>query len=351
MELNKFERDIKTYYKNLEGASSCEKLLKHIKEEWRLDANELSFNELRVLVTTVLEEKTEHLHQDIENLLAQKEKIEREIERKSHEIQQSKYALFNDLETLISDEETLAKLHQIKLHDVDLYEVLEDLVESAIITTLEKNSNETQELIEEITKEITFETLNEGALSSIRIRKIISKILQTAIDVAEATPNMEEKILHGVIKGVRKGLIKSIKQFQKQLLYMPDELKHELINDTQDIESELVYTDTLFNSVITNLINSSTPTSAKVLEKVSTEINYEANELLTISKETAEVMSERMQHLRQEAIKRSSEMLKSETAQEAKRLGIHAFKVAKAAINGAVKSAKDAIETEKQEKK
>jgi len=347
MKIEEFERDVKTYYKSIKAEDATAELFKHIKDEWQMDISDLTFNQLKTISTTILEAKTLQTHQELEDLLAQKERLERAIEKKSFELQQSKYTVFNDIEKHIEDEDVIATLHQIKLQDVDLYDLLSEIVESAIIMALEKNATDLEDILEEIIKEITYETLNEGILSSYRIRKIITTILQTTIDIAEATPNMEEKILHSIIKGLRKGLVKSIERFKQQLLYMPDELKADFINEHLDIESELVYTDELFTSILNNLANNSSQTTSEVLQKVSSESNYDVQELIHVSKETAEVMRDRLIHLRKEAIKKSNEMLSSERAKEAKRIGIHAWKVAKAAMNGAVKSAKDAIEQDK----
>lgn len=347
MKIEKFERDVKSYYKTVEGEEKIAQLIQHIKDEWQLELADLTFNQLKIFSTTILEESTLKVHQELEDLLAQKEKLERAINRKSSELQHNKYSIFNEIEKYIDNDEVVAKLHQIKLQDIDLYDLLSEIVESAIIMTLEKNANDIEDILQEVTKDITYETLSEGLLSSYRIRKIITTILQVAIDIAEATPNMEEKILHAVIKGLRKGLVKAIERFKQQLLYMPDELKVDFINEHLDIESELVYTDELFASILNNLANNSSETTTEILHKVSSETNYDVQELIHISKETADVMRERLIHLREEAIKRSNEMLQSERAKEAKRLGIHAWNIAKAAMNGAVKSAKDAIDQEK----
>jgi len=347
MEIEKFERDVKTYYKTIKEDDAVTELFKHIQDEWQMDISDLTFNQLKVISTTILEANTLQIHQELEDLLAQKERLERAIDKKSSELQHSKYSVFNDIEKHIESEDTIAILHQIKLQDVDLYDLLKEIVESAIIMSLEKNANDLEDVLQEVIKEITFETLSEGILSSYRIRKIITTILQTAIEISEATPNMEERILHSVIKGLRKGLVKAIERFKQQLLYMPDELKVEFINDHLDIESELIYTDELFASTLNALANNSSKTTAEILNKVSSDINYDVQELVHVSKETAEVMRERLINFRKEAIKKSNEMLKSERAKEAKRIGIHAWKVAKAAMNGAVKSAKDAIESEK----
>jgi hypothetical protein len=73
-------------------------------------------------------------------------------------------------------------------------------------------------------------------------------------------------------------------------------------------------------------------------------MHYDLEELIHISKETAQVMKERFSTLAKTAVKKADTALKSETAKEAKRMGIQAWGVAKTALESAIKSAKGVIE-------
>jgi hypothetical protein len=73
-------------------------------------------------------------------------------------------------------------------------------------------------------------------------------------------------------------------------------------------------------------------------------MKYDLEELVHISKETAEVMRERFSSLAKMAVKKADFALKSPQAKEAKRMGVQAFSVAKEALGSALKSAKDAID-------
>ena len=285
------------------------------------------------------------MHDEVEELLAQKERIERQLERKSDELHQKKYEVFSAIEQALedADEPIRSQLHQIKLQTVDLFDILGEMVETAIITALEKG-HDIEETIEEILKEFTYETLNEGPLSSIRMRQVITTILQSAIDVAEATPNTAEAILRSSLRGIRNGLIKAIDRFKEQLLYMPDEAKALLIGDYAVLHDELQQADALFSQVVLNLSEQNTPNTKQTLEKVSSEIHFDMEELVHISKETVEVMRDQLSHLAKEAIARSSKVLNFETAQEAKRMGVQAWGAAKTAIDTAIKSARERID-------
>ena len=338
LDLEQLQRDIRNHYKHQESMELEAKiidLIGYIKTEYGLEGDNFTLPEIRLVVNTILTEQTAPLQEELETLLVQKERIERQIERKSERIQEAKHLVFNTLETLLgaTTGEAQVKLHQVKLQSIDLFEMLEEVVETAIITTLEKN-HDIEETVEEICKEITYETLNEGPLETGRIRLIIGSILHSAVEVGEATPNQAELILLGTLKGVRSGLIKAIRRLKKQLLFMPEELKL-----TTSMQTELLRTDVLFTQVLQDEAQQCTPESRALLEKLSKEIRYDLEELVEVSKETVELMRSQLS----QALSRS-QVLNSKTAAEAKRVGISAWRSAKTALEGAIQNAKGKID-------
>ncbi len=336
MQIQKFERDIITNYKKSSAETldaRMQELVTHIQEEWDISKEDFSLEQLKVIVNTVITQETAVLHDDLQELLAQKERIERQIQRKRDTFQDSKYSVFDAIESNLKDstEELQARVHQVKLQSLDLFDMLEEMVESAIITTLEKG-NDIEETIREFTKDITYETLREGALSSIRIRKVISIILHTAIDISEASPSQAEEILRGTLRGIRSGLVRSLSRFKKQLIYMPEEARTVLFEDS----GELLKVDKLFEQIIQDSSSETTLSCSQTLAKVTKEISYDMEELMELSRETIEVMRERFVQ---------SKMLNSKTAQEAKRMGVSAWGSAKTAMNNAIQTAKDKIDT------
>jgi len=349
MNIEQFERDIKNSYKTMENSTLQERikeLLSHVEQEWSIDSKKLTLHELKIIAATVIDAETLALHDEVEELLAKKEQLQRQIEKKSHELQTSKYDLFNSIEEALSDapKQTIAKLHQIKLQSVDLFDMLNEMVESAILTALEKNDNDIDDTIEEMIKEITYETINEGPLNSIRIRKILFSIIQTAVDVAEASPNQANTVLKSTLRGAKTGLIKSISKFKQQLLYMPDEVKEILISDYDHTFDELIHTDAIFTQVISNISLANSAQTKKILEEIASSMKYDLEELVHISKETVDVMKDKFSIMKKDAFQRGSKVLKSQKAQEAKRMGIQAWGVARNALESAIKSAKNAID-------
>ena len=349
MNIEQFERDTKNSYKNIKASSVQEKikmLLEHLEQEWNVDSKKLTLHELKIVTATIIDNETLALHDEVEDLLAKKEQIQRQIEKRSHELQDTKYLLFDTIEEALKEapEQTISKLHQIKLQSVDLFDMLNEMVESAIITALEKNDKDIDETIEEVVKELTYETINEGALNSIRIRKILSSILQTAVNIAEATPNQANAILKSTMKGAKTGLVKSISKFKQQLLYMPDEIKVIILSDYDHTFDELIHTDIIFTQVVNNISYSNSVQTKKILDEVSNSMKYDLEELVHISKETVDIMKDKFNSIKKDAMQKGTKVLKSKKAQEAKRMGIQAWGVARSALESAIKSAKNVID-------
>jgi hypothetical protein len=308
------------------------------------DIDTLSMEELKALTSTLLKNEAMTLHNELEELLEQKEKIERQISRKSEELQHLKYHCFDVLEKEYAHNEViLEKLHQIKIQSVDLLDILEEMVESAIITTLEKSSD-IEETLHEIIKEITFQTLNANVLNAVRIRQIFSSILQSALNVAEATPNQAEPILRGTLLGIRSALHKSIEKFRQYLLYIPDEIRALYHKEYQMIEDELEQIHTLFGQIVHGLSKNNSSVLIEQLTAIGSEIRLDSDELSVLSQETAKLLQGKLSKLRQEVTQRSAALLNSQSAKDAKAMGKRAWSVAKSTMEGALKSAKEAMD-------
>jgi hypothetical protein len=307
-------------------------------------ATTLSDQALKDLTLLSLKEETLSLHDELEELITQKEKIERQIARKSDELQQCKYRFFDSLEEMFADnDEMLLKLHNIKIQSVDLLDILEEMVESAIITTLE-NGSDTEETLHEIIKELTFQTLNANVLNAVRIRRIFSSILQSALNVAEATPNQAEAILRGTMLGIRSALHKSIEKFRQYLLYVPEEVKALYREEYRLIEEELEHIDTLFAQILHGLAKHNSPTIIAKLSLIGEEIKLDSDELSILSQETAKLLQTKLAKLKTQVSEKGAKLLNSPSAQEAKAMGSRAWSVAKSAMDGAIKGAKEAME-------
>jgi len=349
IDVEKLQRDIKiSYDKGLESLDErVKEVALHVNQEWGIDPNTLSTEEIRTIAGTILELETKQLHEELELLVAQKEKIEREIERKSNLLQNTKYKIFDAMEKVLDkdDAKALAKLHQVKLQTIDLFDILGEMVESAVVTALEKEADfDIEETLKEAVKELTYEAIKEGSLNTIRVRKILSTVLQSAIDIAEAQPTKAKEILLPTIKGLRGGLYMAIDRFKQRLVFMPTEAKHILIEDYDTIIEDLNQTDVLFSQVIQTKANESSVAVKEAIDQIHKEMKFDLDELLYLSKETAELMKTKFSKIAKTALKKGSHLLQSDAAKEAKRMGVQIIGVAKTALGSAIKTAKDKID-------
>lgn len=347
MNLETFKRDIKTRYRTLETNdidAKVSSLINSLESEWSIIPDALSLQELKTFTGAMIEEEGQSLYHELEELIAQKERIERQISRKSEELQHLKYNLFNAVEKQIGiNDEILEKLHQVKLQSIDLLEILEEITESAVITTLEKGSD-IEETLAEIIKEITFESLNANVLNAVRIRRILASILQSAMSVAEATPNQADTILRGTLKGIHTALIKSIEKFRQYLLYVPEEVKALYRDEYKMIEIELDNVDTLFAQVFHGLRSHNSAAAVTQLERLHNEVITDSDELSRLSRETVELLRDRLARIKRGVSAQGSKLFQSKSAQEAKAMGVRAWSVAKSAMEGAIRGAKDVME-------
>ncbi len=349
IDIEKLQRDIKiSYDKKLQNIDErVKEVALHVNEEWGIDPNTLSTEQIKAIATVILELETQQLRDEVELLVAQKEKIEREVERKLHQLQNTKYKIFDAMEKVLNkeDEEALAKLHQVKLQTIDLFDILGEMVESAIVTALEKEADfDIEEMLKEAIKELTYEAIKEGSLNTIRVRKILSTILQASIDIAEAQPTKAKEILSPTIKGLRSGLFMAIDRFKQRLAFMPTEAKHILIEDYDTIIEDLTQTDVLFSQVIQTKADESSLSIKNAIEEVHKEMKFDLEELLHLSKETAEIMRNKFSKIAKNAFKKGTQVFSSDKAQEAKRMGVQIIGVAKTALGSAIQSAKNKID-------
>ena len=78
MDIEKFERDIRSFYKKSKVVSIDDNVLslaEHIEQEWGIAKNDLKFQELKTIAETILDIETQQLHDEVQDLLAQKEHI------------------------------------------------------------------------------------------------------------------------------------------------------------------------------------------------------------------------------------------------------------------------------------
>lgn len=317
--------------------------------------DELTTPLIQEVVTTVLEETTQDSINDLQKLLAQKDKLEHEIKLHTQRLQELRQENFSEIEQLLRDyfpdieAKDLKTLTQLKIQSIDILDLLQEITEAAFISALENGEN-IEASFKEISRDLTHKTLRSGYLTLDRARKVIATIIATAAEMAEATPNHAHAILKGSLYGSKKGLAQSIHTFKEHFSYIPDELEPEQIKSMRQTYEDLQHTDVIFMQIVQAQADLSAAVINKTMSDIVERMRPDLSELISVSKETLTLVGDRLGKLGKKAILRSEKVLHSSAAIEAKRMGVNVWDVAKGAIEGAINSAKDVIETKKNKK-
>ena len=308
----------------------------------------------------------------------EKEQLEKSIFLQKQQIRTTVAETFDVLEAHISHmqegtkESALSALHDAKLKGIEMLGILKETTVEALLTTLE-NGSDISDTIFEITKNLTFQTIQEGAFTKNRMMDISTTIISASIDIADEDLGHAKEILEGSINGVKEGITKAIDKFKNDLKYAPaEEMEGLLETELSELRKELFKIDEQFISLLEALASQSEGISASIIKEMTTEMKSSTAKIKRAANEAKEVISERIDQLKVEAEKRFESLKKDVNefekiasakvesfkqfefesdkakyvAEEAKKLGFRAWEVAKNMVDGAVKGAKEAMKKE-----
>lgn len=301
------------------------------------------------VVNSALGEATKKSSEQLQALLAQKEKLELEIRHKTQELHTIHQTTFESIESSFRDHyeelnpKHLQKLTELKLESIDILDFLSEIIESAFINAIESGIN-IENSFREITRDITYKTLRDGYLSLDRAKHVISTIVAVASEMAQASPNQATAMLRGSIYGAKKGLTQSIHEFKERFAFIPDEANPIQLENLQQSFDDLQNADTLFIQTIQEQARLTDPTINEAMNQILDKMHSDLSDLVNASKETLVLISDRLAKFGKTAVKKGEKVLQSKVAIEAKRMGINVWDRAKGAVGSAINSAKDAID-------
>ena len=304
--------------------------------------------------------------------LYEKEQLEKSINKQKESIKNTIMGTFDILEAHIEKMdksisiESLKALRNTKLRGVEMLGILKETTSEAILTTLEKGKD-VEDTVFEITKNITYQTIKEGDFSKARILEIASTILDATIEIADEEQANAKALLNGAVHGTKEGMAKAIDKFKNDLKFAPKELATE---DLKNIKKDLSDIDNAFVEVVKSAKKTSVGLSVEIIENIlNNDIDNSLSKVKRVAVEARETLSEKIDELKLEdneflkkAEKKIEELEKiaskkleaikqdkrtQNATKEAKRLGNHAWEVAKGALESAIKSAKEVINKDK----
>jgi len=274
--------------------------------------------------------------QTIKELLTQIDKLKAQVEAQKQELRSDLALLFEEIESEIASlpqeqrQEALRTLHECKLHSLEFLGILAETVESAILNALENGEN-IEETITEITKELAFETININVDPS-HIKNVSQTIIQVAANIAQASVNHADEIIRGAIYGTKQGIHKSLAKFNETIEFTPDEARTLIIENYETIIQNLPQIDEIFAKSIEEVAQNSDPGIKEKILAIAKQPIYD--KLLTEAQKAAASLKKSFEELIKEA-----PAFKINT-DEAKKLGLRAFEIAKEKIQESLNAIK-----------
>lgn len=345
--------------------------------------NQNSVQNIDAIISGLIKSASYNKEEFLYKTIYEKEQLEKSIIEQKNNIKNNILGTFNILEEHIEKlddsiaKESLQALSDAKLRGVEMLGILRETTSEALLTTLEK-ATDIEDTTFEITKNITYQAINEGEFSRQRFMDISNSIIEVAIEIADEDQGNAKYILNGSIHGTKEGMAKAIDKFKNDLKFAPEELEELLYTDLSVIRKELISVEEDFINMLEVSKNNSNGVSKKFISNIlEAEFNNSFAKMKRVTAETRELLSEKIEELTKntnyldndfvkKAEKKIEELEKvasqkvenlknfefenekaQKAAAEAKRLGNHAWELAKGAVENALKGAKDAINKNK----
>lgn len=349
-------------------------------------------------------DKEEFLYKSI----YEKDQLEKSINAQKRVIRTTILDTFATIEAHIEnmDEETATQAHKAlsdaKLKGVEMLGILKETVSEALLTTLEQGKD-IEDTVFEITKNITYQAINEGEFTKNRFLDISSSVIEVAMEIADEDQGFAKELLNGAIHGTKEGMAKAIDKFKNDLKFAPEEIEDIIEKDLGSVRREFVRIEEAFIKMLEDTAKVSNGIAAQIIkEMLSSEFNTSLAKMKRVANEAREAINDKIEELKENAshmeydfVEKAEkkiaslkeemnklekkagtkfESLKKElnelektasqkldaiknfefenekakkAASEAKRLGNRAWEVAKAMVDGALKGAKEAMKKEK----
>jgi len=207
----------------------------------------------------------------------------------------------------------------IKLKSTELLGLTRQTVKEAVKEAIE-SGKDVKETVVHITRDATERAVKEGRFSADRAKRIAEKVMSGAVEAAEEAGKEIKDVASGAFEGTQKGIASAVESVGDKTKVF---VREDLARTKEDFEA----IEGLFIE-----------TTRKVAQRSGDVAKHVLNDLADQTRKTTKITTE--------AVGKAAHIM----AEEAKELGKRSVAVAKGAITGMWKGAKDAIKKEKGEK-
>lgn len=310
--------------------------------------------------------------QELYKTMYEKERIEKSIEEQKHNIKELIRFSYGTVESVangLSDEDKISVLSGIedaKLRGIEMLGILKETAEEAYIRATERG-DDLENTIREITKNFIIQALNEGKLNKKRIIDISSSLVEVASELADSDGSCAKELINGAVYGAKDGIFKCIEKFKNNIKFAPEEIEEFLGQNLEESKKEFLKIEDDFIIMLKQIQVRSTGAGSEALAEIIAKQDNSFAKLKRIGTETAEVLGDRMDVLKEEAIVLEKEFMEKfkdfrkeagvraeafkveatpkakQAAEDAKKLGARALEIAKTMMENTINSAKDVI--------
>ncbi len=333
------------------------------------DENVENISTILSVIEGITKAASEEKENSIYRKIVQIGKLEKEIEEEKQELKDLLRNIYINMEKAakVLDKNTQdfvqKAINDTKLKDVVLLGILKETTEEAILTVLE-NKKDIEVLINQITQNIVYQSVEEGDISKAKIMEVSRIVLNVAIDIADEYQAVAKEILKGTTYGIKEAVVKAINKFNENLEFLPDE--------TRDTRQEQILFEGLniidvnndFLDLLRNSAKGSKGISKNILEDIIFEIDSPFSKIVKITADTKEGVLKKIERLKdnpkinefkkrltqkitdlnlEQKIKKIKNEDSQSTSKESKKLGTRAWEIAKNALESAVKGTKETL--------
>ncbi|MBC2703615.1 DUF6781 family protein [Desulfobacula sp.] len=229
----------------------------------------------------------------------------------------------------------------VKLKSTQLLGLTRQTVKEAVKETIE-SGQDVKETVSRIASDATKKALEEGRFTADRVKIIVEKVLSGAVEAAEEVGKETKKVAHGAFEGTQKGIISAMESVE-------DKTKEFNRKDLARTREDLEVIEELFLETTRKIAIR----SGEVTKDILTDLTGQARKTTSALKQKAHNDAEKTAGKMKEAGKdaaRATAKAAHAVADEARELGKRSVDIAKGAVSGMWKGAKDALKKEKKDR-
>ena len=233
-------------------------------------------------------------------------------------------------------------LFDVKLKSTELLGLTRETVKEAVKQAIE-SGKDIKETVAQIAVDATERAIKEGRFTAERIKAISEKVMSGAIEAADEADKEIKEVAAGVFEGSQKGIAAAIDS-------IGEKAKTFVKEDLAQTKEELEAIEELFIETTRKVARRSGETAKEVLNDLADQTKKTSSVLKKKAAHAGKETAERLKEAGKDAAKATAEAAGKAAhvmAKEAKELGKRSVGVAKGAISGMWKGAKDALKQKK----